>query len=349
VRITNAFKLGFIGMLGVGLGILLLTAISSLANVLLYIGIALFLALGLDPVVNWLVRKRVPRWAALLSVVVVVLGSLVGLMLTAIPTLVHQLSTFFTSVPDLLHQLQTQEWVKYLDAQFGSTIDVNALITELGNFFKDPKNISAVAGGALAVGAGIATGVTGTIVVIILTLYFTASLQTIKNFSYSLVPASKRDTYVRLSEQISSGVGKYVGGQFTLAAINGVLTFIVLTIIGGKLAIVFAFIAFLLALVPLIGTVTASVIITVSQLGLAGPETAIAIGIYFLIYMQIEAYVFSPRIMNKAVEVPGATVVIAALAGGTLLGIFGALIAIPIAAAINLIIREIIIPAQNDA
>lgn len=349
MRIQNAFKLGFIGMLGVGLGILLLTAISSLANVLLYIGIALFLALGLDPVVTWLVSKKMPRWAALLSVVVVVLGALIGLMLTAIPTLVNQLTTFFTSVPDLLHQLQTQEWVKYLDAQFGSTIDVNALFTELGNFFKDPKNISTVAGGALAVGAGIATGVTGTIVVIILTLYFTASLQTIKNFSYSLIPKSKRDTFERLSEQIATGVGKYVGGQFVLAAINGVLTFIVLTIIGGKLAIVFAFIAFLLALVPLIGTVTASVIITVSQLGLAGPETAIAIGIYFLIYMQIEAYVFSPRIMNKAVEVPGATVVIAALAGGTLLGIFGALIAIPIAAAINLIIREIIIPAQNNA
>lgn len=349
MRIQNAFKLGFIGVLGVGLGLLILTAIASLANVLLYIGIALFLALGLDPVVNWLVTKKMPRWAALLSVVVVVLGAFIGLMLTAIPTLVNQLTTFFTSVPDLLHQLQNQEWVKYLDSQFGSTVDVNALFTELGNFFKDPKNISAVAGGALAVGAGIASGVTGTIVVIILTLYFTASLQTIKNFSYSLVPKSNRDTFQRLSEQIATGVGKYVGGQFVLAALNGVLTFIMLTIIGGKLAIVFAFIAFLLALVPLIGTVTASVIITVSQLGLAGPETAIAIGIYFLIYMQIEAYVFSPRIMNKAVEVPGATVVIAALAGGTLLGIFGALIAIPIAAAINLIIREIIIPAQNKA
>ena len=348
MRIQNAFKLGFVGMLGVGLALLLLTAIGSLANVLLYIGIALFLALGLDPVVNWLVSKKLPRWAALLSVVVVVLGGLVALLLTAIPSLVNQLTSFFTSIPGLLTQFQNLPWVKDLDAQFGSTIDVNALLTELGTFFKDPKNISTLAGGALAMGAGIATGVTGTIVVIILTLYFTASLQVIKNFSYSLVPASKRDTYIRLSEQISSGVGKYVGGQFVLAAINGVLTFIVLTIIGGKLAIVFAFIAFLLALVPLIGTVTASVIITVSQLGLAGPETAIAIGIYFLIYMQIEAYVFSPRIMNKAVEVPGATVVIAALAGGTLLGIFGALIAIPIAAAVNLIIREIIVPAQNN-
>lgn len=349
MRITNAFKLGFIGMLGVGLGIMVLTAVSSIANVLLYIGIALFLALGLDPVVNWLVAKKMPRWAALLSVVVVVLGALIALLLTAIPTLLNQLIVFFTSVPDLLHQLQNQPWVKNLDSQFGSTVDVNSIFTELGSFFRDPKNLGSLAGGALAVGTGIATGVTGTIVVIILTLYFTASLQTIKNFSYSLVPQSKRDMYIRLSEQITSGVGKYVGGQFTLATINGVSTFIVLTIIGGKLAIVFAFIAFLLALVPLIGTVSAAVIITLSQLGLAGPETAIAIGIFFLIYMQIEAYVFSPRIMNKAVQVPGATVVIAALAGGTLLGIFGALIAIPIAAAINLIIKEIIIPAQNDA
>ena len=336
-------------MLGVGLALLLISAVTSLATVLLYIGVALFLALGLDPVVRWLEVKGMPRWAAILTVVVVVLGGFVGLMLTTIPSLVDQVTHFFTSVPDLIKQIQTQDWLKSLDAQVGSAVDVNALLAAVSDFFKDPKNLGTLAGGALAVGVGIASGVTGTIVVVILTLYFTASLQMMKTFSYSLVPASKRDTFIRLSEQIVTGVGKYVGGQVVLALMNGVLTFLFLTIVGGKVAIVFAFIAFLLALIPLVGTVAAATIITVSELLLCGPETAIAVGIYYLIYMQIEAYVFSPRIMNKAVSVPGSIVVIAALAGGTLLGIFGALIAIPIAASINLIIKEIVIPMQQEA
>ncbi|MEG0027920.1 MAG: AI-2E family transporter, partial [Aurantimicrobium sp.] len=103
------------------------------------------------------------------------------------------------------------------------------------------------------------------------------------------------------------------------------------------------------ALIPLIGTVMASIIVTLGQLLLADGQVALIIGIYFLIYMQVEAYVFSPKIMNKAISIPGSIVVIAALAGGTLMGILGALVAIPIAASIVLIIKEVVIPAQNEA
>lgn len=78
------------------------------------------------------------------------------------------------------------------------------------------------------------------------------------------------------------------------------------------------------------------------------PATALAAGIYYLIYMQIEAYVISPRIMSRAVSVPGAVVVVAALAGGSLLGLLGALIAIPVAASILIIYRQVLIPRMND-
>jgi predicted PurR-regulated permease PerM len=150
-----------------------------------------------------------------------------------------------------------------------------------------------------------------------------------------------------MSEEITGGVGKYVVGQIGLAALNGVLCFIVLVSIGGKAAIIWAFVAFLLALIPLIGTVVSSVVVSLSQLLLASPLTALVILIYFLIYMQIEAYVISPRIMNKAVSIPGSVVVIAALAGGTLMGVLGALVAIPIAASIILIIKQVVVPRME--
>lgn len=348
MRIQNAFRAGLIGTLGVGVGLLLITAVGSLATILTYIGAALFLALGLDPAVKWLVSKRLPHWAAILTVVVVVVGAFAGVIMSVLPNIIDQTAVFIASLPNIINDMQTQNWVGSLSAQLGGFIDVNAVLVSIADFFKDPTHLSAIAGGALEVGITIANGVTGTIVVVILTLYFTSSMDTMKRGVYSLVPKSKRDTFIRLSEEITSGVGRYVIGQIVLALLNGVLTFILLTIIGGQAALVFAFLAFILALIPLVGTVLASTIIIVGQLILASPSTALVALIYYLIYMQVEAYVISPRIMNKAVSVPGSIVVIAALAGGTLLGILGALVAIPIAASILLIIKEIVIPAQEE-
>jgi predicted PurR-regulated permease PerM len=198
------------------------------------------------------------------------------------------------------------------------------------------------------VGFSIVNGFFGAIIVVILTLYFTAALKSIKAFTYKLVPTSRRERFIKLSGQITDGVGRYVIGQITLGLVNGVLTFILLTIIGGRAPIVFAFIAFVFSLIPLVGTLTGSIVIALSQFLLADGTVALIAIIYYLIYMQIEAYVISPRIMNKAVSVPGSIVVIAALAGGSLLGILGALVAIPVAASIIIIVKEVTIPAQAE-
>lgn len=348
MKIQNAFRAGLIGSLGVGLGIILMTAVQSLATVLTYIFIALFLSLGLDPAVKWLESKNFPKWAAIATVVVGVLGIFIGMFVAILPAMIDQMVSLWTHLPTEITQLKTQDWITYLDKQFGDVVDINAVISELGKFFSDPANLGKIAGGALAVGVGVANAISGTLIVVILTLYFTASLQLVKDTAYKFVPKSKREGFVRMSEEITGGVGKYVVGQISLALLNGILAFIMLTIIGGKQALLFGFLAFLFALIPLVGTVMSWIIVTLGQLLLAGPETAIAISIYFLIYMQIEAYVLSPRIMNKAISIPGSVVVIAALAGGTLMGVLGALVAIPIAASIVLIVKEVVYPAQDE-
>lgn len=349
MRIENAFRAGLIGSLGVGLGILLMTAIGSLATILTYIGVAFFLALGLDPAVSWLVKKKLPRWGAILTVVLVFIAVMLGITFTLVPMVIDQIAEFVKTFPVFLQQFTTQPWVVSLANQFGSLFDLKAMTGSLSKFISDPTQIGTVAGGVLKIGEGILAGITGTIVVIILTLFFTASLQTIKDTAYSLVPASKRDTFASLSEEITGGVGKYIVGQIELALLNGVLAFIMISVAGGKAALMFGFIAFLLALIPLIGTVLSAVIVSLGQLILVSPTVALISIIYFLVYMQIEAYVLSPKIMTKAVAIPGSIVVIAALAGGTLMGILGALVAIPIAASIVLIIKQIVVPAQNKA
>ena len=349
MKIQNAFAVGLVGTLGVGLGLLILVSIGNLATVLTYVGIAVFLALGLDPIVSWLEKKHVRRGLAILIVVVGVAAVITGLVFAVLPIIIDQLTQLFAQIPHLFTLLQSTSWASDLTDSLGGFIDVQAVVDAITKYLQDPGNITTIAGGALAVGVGIANGVFGVIIVIILTLFFTANLLTMKRSVYLLVPASKRERFADLGEQVTEAVGRYVIGQVSLGLCNGVLSFVFLSIIQAPYAAVLAFIAGILSLIPLVGTISGSVIVVAVCLipGVGSPLTALVAAIYYLIYMQVEAYIISPNIMRRAVSVPGSVVVIAALAGGSLLGVLGALVAIPIAASILLIVKQVVIPIQN--
>ncbi|MGH1548492.1 AI-2E family transporter [Leifsonia poae] len=344
MKIQNPFRLGFIGVLGVGLGLLILSAIVSLATIITYIGAALFLALGIEPLISFLERRRFPRWLALVVALVVIIGAFVGLIWAIVPIAVDQASQLVQNTINWVNNGDAEKWFLSLQHQFPGIVNQQNIdaVTEWLQ-----KNLPDITSKVLQTGVGIVQGLFGVIIVIILTIYFTASLPSIKRSAYQLVPASRRARFADIGDQITDSVGKYVMGQVSLALVNGVLSAIFLTVIGAKFPILLASIAFFFSLIPLVGTITGSVII-VAVCFLSGPPTAIAAAIYYLIYMQVEAYVLSPRIMNRAVSVPGALVVVAALAGGTLLGILGALVAIPFAAAILLIVKQVVIPRQNE-
>lgn len=347
MKIQNAFRFGLLGGLGVLVAIAIGGAVTTLATILTYIGAAIFLALGLDPLVTFLERKRFPRWAAILTVLIGVLGVFVGLVFAIVPVIVDQTKNLIDAIPGVVQYLTTQDWVNDLDAQFGGSIDVQKLLDSARAFVTDPAKIATIGGGVLQVGIGIASGIFGLIIVMILTLYIVASLNSMKRGLYQLVPASKRAAFADIAEQISKAVGRYVVGQVALAMCNGVLSFIFLSIIGAEYSALLAFIAFMFSLIPLVGTISGSVIIVLAIWLFNGWPIVLFAAIYYLIYMQLEAYVLSPNIMNRAVKIPGVVVVIAALAGGTLLGILGALIAIPVAASVLLIINQVVIPRQN--
>jgi len=344
MKIQNPFRVGLIGTLGVGLGFLILTSIVNLATIITYIGAALFIALGIEPLISFLERRKFPRWVALLVALVVILGAFAGLIWAIVPVAIDQLTQLINGIITWVNNGGAEQWFGDLQRQFPGVInDTN--ISAVTDWLQ--KNLPNITGQIVQTGVGIVSGVFGAIIVIILTIYFTASLPSLKRATYQLVPASKRARFSDLGDQVTDSVGKYVMGQFALALINGVLSLIFLSIIGAKFPILLASVAFFFSLIPLVGTITGSVIITAVCL-LAGPPTAIAAGIYYIVYMQVEAYVLSPRIMSRAVSVPGALVVVAALAGGTLLGILGALIAIPFAASLLLIIKQVVIPRQNE-
>jgi len=353
MKIQNAFRIGLLGTLGVGVGLLIITSIANLSTIITYIGAALFLALGLDPAISWLERRGLPRWAAILIVMTGVGLLVAALVLAVAPIIVEQVSQFVEEIPRIVELVSSQQWIDTVKEQFPQIrVDevIEQVTTGLTEFVTNPDKLSELAGGVLLVAIAIGSGVFAVIIVFILMLYFTASLNAMKRATYQLVPASKRERFADLTEQITQSVGRFVLGQASLAAVNGVLSFIFLSIINAPFPAVLSFLAFLFSLVPLVGTLTGSVIIVLVCWipGLGSPLTALVAAIYYIVYMQVEAYVLSPRIMNRAVKIPSALVVIAALAGGALGGILGALVAIPVAAAGLLIIKQVVIPRQNE-
>jgi len=352
VKIQNPFRLGLFGGLGVLVAVAIGATVGSLATILTYIGAALFLALGLDPLVSWLEKHKFPRPLAIVTVLVAVLGVFVGLVFAIIPVITEQVNKAIKAVPGLINGFQDGTIAENIQNAL-PWVNVKDVVDGINEWFKT-LDFTSIGGGVLTVAGGIATAATGAVVVLILTIYFVASLTNLKRGLYQLVPASKRPKFIDLAEQVAAAVGRYVIGQGSLALVNGVLSFIVLTLILPLFGLpisysaLLAFIAFLGSLIPLVGTVSGAAIITLLVLVFNGAPSVIVVAIYYLVYMQVEAYFLNPRIMAQAVKVPGAIVVIAALAGGTLLGILGALIAIPVAASILLIINQVVVPRQND-
>lgn len=352
MKIHNPFRTALVATLGVGLGIMLIGSVQTLSTVLLYVGTALFLSLGLDPLVSFLERRKLPRWAAVLVTILAVLAAFAGIVLMIVPILVDQISQLVELITKTVEKgTFEQDVIDWMTNTFPN-LRVDVVIAWVTDWLE--TNVADIGGsigqGVLIVGGAVITGFAGAFIILILTIYFTASTPSLKSAVYQLVPASKRARFIDLSEQITASVGYYVMGQVTMGVINGVLSAIFLSIIQAPFPAVLAVVAFFFSLIPLVGTLTGSTIIVLLCLlpGLGSPGTALAAAIYYLIYMQIEAYVISPRVMNRAVSVPGAVVVIAALAGGSLLGLLGALIAIPVAASILIIYRQVLIPRMND-
>jgi len=345
MKVSNAFQLGLFGGLGVLTALVIGGAVTTLANVITYIFAAVFLALGLDPLVSSLERLKLPRPLAVLTVIVSLLGFLAIMVWALAPALIAQSTNFLATAPELLRDITKIPLVVTLDEQLGGA--VGGALANAGSFLGDSANWPSLVGGVVQVGITLFNGAFGFLIIVVLTVFFLASLDGLKASLTKLVPASKRERYTKISQQVSISVGRYVIGQLSVAALNATLAFVAMSVVGLPFALVLAFIVFLLAIIPLVGSVSGAALVVIVAVAV-NPTSAIVLAIYFLIYLQIEAYVVSPRIMKVAVSVPAPIVVIAALSGGALLGILGALVAIPFAASVIFIVREIFIPRQNS-
>ncbi|WP_347353885.1 AI-2E family transporter [Intrasporangium sp.] len=340
----SPFYVGFIGALGVLVAYAFVQAVGKLGTTITLLVVALFLTLALNPLVEALTRTHLRRGAA---VAVVFLGVLVvfGLLgWVVIPPVAQQSTELATNAPKMLDGLLQNGWVQDLDHRY----QVIARIQEEVNKRVADGNLWAgIFGGVLETGKVLLSGVFSVLTVLVLTLYFLASLPSLKHAGYALVPASRRPRITSLAEEIMRRVGSYAIGQVAVASINAFFAWIMMTLVGVKFAAVLAVAVGFLGLIPMVGaTLGASVVALVALFD--DPQKALIVIIYFIVYQQIENYAVMPRVMQQTVAVPGAVTVVAALAGGTLAGILGALLAIPTAAGLLLIYEEVLVPRQRQ-
>jgi predicted PurR-regulated permease PerM len=336
----SPFFIGLSAAAGVAVAYGIVELIVKARSVLVLIGLALFIAAGLDPLVTWLCKKGLPRWAAVLTVVLALLALGGGFIAAAVPPLAGQTAALLHDLPHYVRELKDHNsQLGRLNARYHLQQHFSSLLSSKG---------TTLIGGVIGAGAMVLSVVSSLILVAVLTVYFLISMERTKLFAYRLIPQSRRDRVVVLGEEIFTKVGGYVLGNVITSLIAGVGTFIWSLALGIPYPLLLGVAVAILDLVPVIGSTIGGVIVTIVALTVSVP---IAIGtlVFYIAYRLAEDYLLVPKIIGRTVEVPAIVSLIAVVIGGVLLGIVGALVAIPAAAAISLLLHEVTFPRQDNS
>lgn len=336
----SPFLIGMAAAAGVAVVVGCVELILLASDALVLIGLALFIAIGLEPAVAWLVRHGLRRGAAVTLVSVGSLGLILGFLAAVIPPLVAQGTAFASRAPAYLRALQNH----------------NSVVGKLNERFHLQQSLdqtlhggnASILNGVLGAGAIVFSALVSTVAVIVLTVYFLASFPQLRSTLYRLVPNSRRPRTVLIGDRIFAQVGGYVLGNVIISLIAGFLTFIWVLIFGIPYPLLLAIMVALLDLVPVVGSTVAGAIVCLVALTVSVPVT-LATAAFFVVYRFLEDYLLFPKIIGRAVNVPSVVTVVAVLLGGMIYGIIGALVAIPIAAATLLVVEELLLPRLDQA
>lgn len=343
---AHPFYFGFLATSGGLLALILLRSLASASQIFVLIIIALFLAAGLNPAVEFFRHKGLSRPAAVAIIFTAVL-LFVGLFAwLVIPPVVSQGTHLIRNAPNLLTDLKHNSTIAALNDHYGI---VDTMQKKLNSVTADGTLLISAFGGVLGVGRTVLSGTFSALTILILTLYFLISLPQIVTLGLRLAPASRRDRISRLTNGILDRIGTYIGSQITVALISGTFILILSAALGLPSPIALAMLVFVCDLaIPLIGH-----FIGVSIITIVGLTQSVLIGIIVFIayvtYVQVENYFITPRIMRRSLEIPGLVTIIAALLGATLLGLVGALLAVPLAASALLILDEVVFPRADKS
>jgi predicted PurR-regulated permease PerM len=336
---NSPFRWGFMVAAGALVALVLGQALATVEHQILLVLIAAFIAIGLDPAVRFLVARGMRRSVAVGVIVCSFLAAVAGFVAAAIPPLVEQGSQLSDKAPTYLQQLNDEHsFLGRLNLQYHVADHLKEQVSGQG--------ISA--GGVLHAGTVVLSATFETVIVLVLVIYFLADLTNIKNAVYRLAPKHRRPRVGLLGDEIIVRVGGYVLGNVLTSLVAIVGNYIVLLILDVPYALVLSILVGVLDLVPLVGSTIGGAIVALVALATVSSAVALITIGYHVLYRLVEDYWLIPKVMRKTVDVSPMVTIIAVLIGGALLGITGAVLAVPVAAAVQLLLVEVLYP-QRDA
>jgi predicted PurR-regulated permease PerM len=341
----HPFYFGFLAASGALVAIALLRALQSASQVFVLIIIALFLAMGLNPTVDALQSRKLSRSVAVSLVVFMAIAIIALFALVVIPPVASQGNDLLESAPQLLDSLRNNATINQLNNDYGF---IDSLEKKFEEWISDGKIVTGAFGGVLGVGRTVLSGAFSALTVLVLTLYFLISLPSVTKIFYRLAPASRRARVSSIGDAIISRVGSFVGSQVLIAALAALFVFALALGIELPYAAALAMVILFVALIPLIGHFLGASIVVLVALT-QSPGKALLALILYTAYVQIENFIITPRIMKRSLAIPGLVTIVAALLGTSLLGLVGGVLAVPIAAAILLIMDEVVFPKTDNA
>ncbi len=294
---------------------------------------------GAKPAASWFVNRKLPRWAATTIVFALFLAMMGAFIAAAVPPLVQQASELIKQAPHYLQQAQ----------------DHSSAIGRLNDRFHLQQRITDTINGSggsvvndvVSAGSAVFGAVADSLIVIVLTVYFLVDMPRIRSNLYRMVPHTRRPRAILIGDEVFTKVGAYVLGNVLISVIAGAATFIWLMAFNVPYPLLLGIFVALLDLVPVIGSTIAGVVVALVALTVSLP-VCIATTVFFVVFRLLEDYLLVPRIIGRVVKVPALITVVAVLIGGALLGIVGALVAIPIAAALLLLTEEVLYPRLDE-
>jgi predicted PurR-regulated permease PerM len=326
-------------VLGITLLVLFLLTFVYLAwHVITWILIAVFLALALNPAVEFFERRGLRRGIAAAVVFVVALAAIGLLGFLVIPPLVRQIHDFIAAVPGFIDELTAGRGpLGFLQEDYQIVDRVRAAIEEQG-----AGGVLGVAAPAQAIAAGVVTAVVGVITIIFLTFFMLLEGRRSVHRFLALLPESARPRWERVGRDIYKTVGGYVSGNLLISLIAGTVSVIVLFVLGSDYAIALGVVVAIFDLIPLAGATIAAVLVSTVAFIELGWVKGLIVVVFFVAYQQLENHVLQPVIYGRTVQLSPLAVLIAVLIGAELAGVLGALAAIPIAGTVQAVFRELL-------
>ena len=316
--------------------VVMIEIVQAARSILIWIGVAVFLALALNPLVEWLMAHGIRRRG--LAVAIAFVGTILAIVAvaaTVVPTIVDQVNDFVNAVPDYVEELAAGRGkLGFLEREYHVTERVREAVSEGG-----ASRLFGLSGTAVAVTKGVVTAIVATVTITFLTFFMLLEGPRWVERFYGLLPEGRQERWRSIGRQIYRTVGGYVTGNLTISLIAGIVSTLVLLVVGVPYAVALGLVVAILDLIPLAGATIAAILVTTVAF-LDSTQAGIIVLVFFVLYQQLENHVLQPVVYGRTVQLSPLAVLIAVLIGAELAGVIGALAAIPVAGAIQVILVD---------